>query len=54
MTNARDYLIALYLDYTNNYLTLTKFAEHSGLHEDQARQLLAIAQNVFNSDHPEA
>jgi hypothetical protein len=49
----RDQLIKIYLDYVNNYLTIEKFAEHSGLHFDQAESLLALARAVFNSEHPD-
>lgn len=54
MTQARDYLEALYLDRFNNYLTDTLFAEHNGMTEAQALELLAIAKSVYESQHPEA
>lgn len=50
----RNTLIDIYLDYTNNYLTVSKYAEHNGLTNEQASDLLALAINVFNSKHPEA
>lgn len=53
MKQARDYLIELYLDYRNNYLTIAKFAEHNGLTDSQAQALLETAQDVFESRHPE-
>ena len=50
----RDILIAAYLDYKNNYLTVEKYAEHNGLSYEQAMQLILVAISVFNSKHPEA
>ena len=51
---ARQYLTTHYLDYRNNYLTVAVFAEHNGLTEQQATNLLAIAKDVFYSNHPQA
>jgi hypothetical protein len=51
--SARDSLIEVYLDFRNNYLTIEKYAEHNGLHYNQAVTLLALAKDVFNSKHPE-
>jgi hypothetical protein len=50
----RDTLINTYLDYVNNYLSVSKYAEHNGLTTDQALELLSIARKVFQSEHPEA
>lgn len=52
--NARQILIEMYLDYRNNYLTVEKFAEHNGLSEIHGHRLIALAREVFESDHPEA
>ena len=52
--NARDYLISIYLDYVNNYLTEEKWAEHNGLELSQAKKLLDIATIVRGMPHPEA
>ena len=51
---SREQLIDDYLDFVNNYLTVSLFAEHRGLTEGQARILLDLAKMVFNSPHPEA
>lgn len=51
---ARDFMIEKYLDYVNNYLTLDLFAEHNGLTKVQATEFIALANEIFNSDHPEA
>ena len=52
--SARDWLVALYLDWRNNYLTVAKFAEHNGLTEDEAETLIDLARLVFSHDSPEA
>lgn len=46
----RDTLIATYLDYVNNYLTIEKFAEHNLLTIEQAKSLIALGKQVFNTD----
>lgn len=53
MKQARNYLIELYLDYRNNYLTVEKFSEHNGLTTIQGTTLLAVAECVFDSKHPD-
>jgi hypothetical protein len=50
----RTTLINIYLDFRNNYLTIEKYAEHNGLHTNEAIELLKLAKIVFNSNHPEA
>jgi len=47
-------LLAEYLDYINNYLTIDLFAEHRGLYISQAKVLLELAEQVYNTPHPEA
>jgi hypothetical protein len=39
----RDYLADLYLDWINNFLTISVFAEYYGLDEEDARDLLKLA-----------
>ena len=51
---SREQLIDDYLDFVNNYLSVSLFAEHRGLTEGQARLLLELAKTVFNNPHPEA
>ena len=51
---SREQLIDDYLDFVNNYLSVSVFAEHRGLTEGQARMLLDLANMVFNSPHPES
>ena len=50
----RAQLIAAYLDYTNNYMTIAKFAEHNGLTMEQGQQLITLARSVYNTAHPDA
>jgi hypothetical protein len=50
----RDTLINTYLDFINNYLTVEVYAEHNGLTVLQAEILLALAKDVYSTDHPEA
>ena len=52
--NARKTLVELYLDYVNNYLTVSKFAEHHGLTEEDASALLKLAAKVALGQHPES
>jgi len=54
MNTARKTLEDIYRDWRNNYLTVDKFAEHNGLTAMQATKLLALAQEVFTTTHPEA
>lgn len=51
---SREQLIDDYLDFVNNYLSVSLFAEHRGLTEGQARVLLDLAKMVFDSPPPEA
>lgn len=52
--DARAYLCAVHLDWFNHYLTVEKFAEHNGITPGQAWTLIALANEVYNSQHPEA
>tara|TARA_R110000803_G_scaffold146599_1_gene212343 strand:- start:216 stop:428 length:213 start_codon:yes stop_codon:yes gene_type:complete len=54
MRELRDVMIDYTLDYINNYLTVGKFAEHNGLTEEQATNLLIIGKVLLNSNHPES
>lgn len=52
--DARTYLINLYLDCVNNWLSVATFSEHHGLNTTQGGALLELARDVYNSKHPEA
>jgi hypothetical protein len=51
---SRETLAAIYLDWKNNFLTLTGFAEHYGLHDVEAEMLVNLARMCFENPHPEA
>lgn len=44
--NSRDYLQAIYLDYINNFISYTGFAEYYGLSHGEAVQLIMTAKRV--------
>jgi hypothetical protein len=50
----REQLAQIYLDWRNNFLTITGFAEHYGLHFREAESLLSIARQCFETQHPDA
>lgn len=52
--NAREQLIALYLDWVNNYLTVDVFAADHGLTREEALQLIKLSRAVSEHPHPEA
>ena len=54
MQSAREYLIALCLDYQDNYITRAKFAEHHGLTLDECIALLDLSYRVSSHPHPES
>ena len=49
----REQLIDEYLDFVNNYVSISLFAEHRGLTESQGLLLVELAKLVFNSKHPD-
>lgn len=51
--SARDTLIALYLEWRNDFLTVERFAEHHGLTVQDAQALIALARTVTEQPHPE-
>jgi|TARA_R110002124_G_scaffold78037_1_gene208616 hypothetical protein len=54
MRELRDVLTDYTLDYVNNYLTVEKFAEHNGLTQEQATELLLIGKKLWNTPHPQS
>lgn len=50
----KTYLIEIYYDWVNNYLTIEKYADHNGLHIHQAHALIELAKMVANSSHPDS
>jgi hypothetical protein len=53
-TMSRETLSAIYLDWKNNFLTISGFAEHYGLHDVEAEALIHLARMCFENPHPEA
>ena len=47
--STRDYLISEYLDFKNNYLSPSLFAEHRGMTEEQGKSLIDLGRALFNS-----
>ena len=45
----REKLVAEYLDFRNNYLSIALFAEHRGMTEEQGLDLINLGKNLFNS-----
>ena len=54
MPPLRTILLAYLTDYTNNYLTVDKFAGHNGLTPEHAAGLLALARQIHSTSHPDA
>ena len=52
--SARDQLRAIYLEWVDDFVTVARFAEYHGITGAQAADLIALARDVFNTDHPEA
>jgi hypothetical protein len=51
---SREQLIAVYLDWKNNFLTIGGFADHYGLFDDEANELIRIARKAAERPHPDA
>ena len=51
---SRETLIAVYLDWKNNFLTITGFAEYYGLWDSEAEALINLARQCFENPHPDA
>jgi hypothetical protein len=49
----REQLNAVYLDWVNNFISVTKFAEYYGLHNHEAVALIELARAVHNRNHPD-
>ena len=52
--SARQYLTDIYLSWINDFLSVTAFAEYHGITDAQAAELINLARDIFNTDHPEA
>lgn len=49
----REQLIAAYLDWKNNYLSVEHYAEVNGLNLDEAAALINLLRSIFDRPHPE-
>jgi len=47
--STRNYLIEQYLDFRNNYLTIDTFADHQGMTNEQAKALIDLGRDLFNT-----
>jgi len=54
ITMTRESFYKVYLDWVNNYLTIEKFAEHYGLHINEAESLINLSKTIFENNHPES
>jgi len=45
---ASNRIIDMYLDYTNNFLTVRNFAEYHNLTENQAMKVIELGRDLFN------
>ena len=52
--SARAQLCAIYLQWRNDFVTVSRFAEYHGITDAQAADLITLARDIFNTDHPEA
>ena len=52
--SARQYLNDLYLSWVNDFVSVEAFAEYHGITDAQAADLITLARDIFNTDHPEA
>ena len=50
----REQLAALYLAWSNDYLTIAAFAAHHGLYDQEAADLLNVARRCYENPHPDA
>jgi hypothetical protein len=51
---SREQLVALYLVWRNDFLTVGGFAEHFGLYDSEAELLINLCRQAFENPHPEA
>jgi hypothetical protein len=52
--SAREYLVDIWLDYWNNYLSIARYAECNHITTAQANEVIGLARAVYKSTHPEA
>ena len=47
--NKLDKTVEMYLDYFNNFLTVSRFAEYYGISEEEANQVIKIGRMLNNT-----
>ena len=47
----KDFLIEIYLDYANNYLTIEKFAEHQELNVKDIEYFINLGRKIYNNEY---
>ena len=50
MLIAKMTLEEIYLDWINNFLSIQCFADHYGIGEDEAKQLIDACRSIFRND----
>lgn len=50
-TLTKGQIVDLYLDYTNNFLTVSRFAEHYGLHDWQANKVINLGRKFLTESN---
>lgn len=50
----RDTLIAAYMDYFNNYLSVERYSEVNGLTDEEGKMLIDLARLVASHEDPES
>jgi hypothetical protein len=50
----RQKLIDAYLDYTNNYLTVGRYAEAYGMSPNQALMMIELGRQLHETPHPDS
>lgn len=48
---ALDTFVKMYLDYRNNFLTISAFAQHYGLSSRQANDIVEAGRTISNIDY---
>jgi len=51
--SVREYMLKMYTEWRNDFLTYRGFAEHHGLTDEEAEQLIQLARIISEHPHPE-
>ena len=47
--NIREELIAVYLDWINNFVTILAFADYYGLSEEESKKVIELGRKLYES-----